>query len=63
MVGIKLIVIIGGERKLPKEFIKCVREGGRVRTIKPKGESSRKYMKVCYKSGKSYAGEVKTRKK
>jgi len=48
---------------LPKEFIKCVREGGRVRTIKPKGESSRKYMKVCYKSGKSYAGEVKTRKK
>jgi len=45
----------------PAGFDKCVREGGRVRTIKPKeGE----YLHVCYdKAGKSHSGEVKTSKK
>ena len=48
----------------PAKFNKCVREGGRVRTIKPKGEGSRTYIRVCYpKSGSPVSGEVKKRKK
>ena len=44
----------------PQAFDKCVREKGRVRTIKIKGG---RYMHVCYdKSGKSHAGEVKEKK-
>ena len=41
----------------PQAFDKCVKDGGRVRTLKVgKG----KYMHVCYdKNGKSHAGEVK----
>ena len=45
---------------MPKAFRKCVRRGGRVRTIKPKAG---KYMHICYVGGKSYAGEVKENKK
>ena len=42
---------------MPESFDKCVRSGGRVRTIKIKGD---RYMRVCYdKAGKSHAGEVK----
>jgi hypothetical protein len=45
---------------MPADFERCVREGGRVRTIKLKDD---KYMHVCYdKSGKSHAGEIKKRK-
>jgi len=48
--------------KFPADFEKCVREGGRVRTIAVKGHPN-KYMHVCYdKAGKSHAGEVKTKK-
>lgn len=47
---------------MPRAFKKCVREGGRVRTLKPKGRKSKKYMPVCFKGGKSYAGEVKMAK-
>lgn len=47
--------------KFPADFDKCVREGGRVRTIQPKPG---KYIHVCWdKAGESHAGEVKTKKK
>ena len=45
---------------MPKDFDKCVAQGGRVRTKKLKGH---KYMHICFLKGKSYAGEVKTKKK
>jgi hypothetical protein len=47
--------------KVPAAFENCVKKGGKVRTIvvnKKKG----KYMHVCYKGGKSYPGEVHTKK-
>jgi len=47
--------------KFPADFENCVRGGGRVRTIAVKGEKD-KYMHVCYLNGKSYPGEVKTKK-
>jgi len=45
---------------MPASFDRCVREGGRVRTIEL---GNGKYMHVCYKDGKSYSGEAKTKKK
>ncbi len=42
---------------MPAAFEKCVREGGRVRTKKL---SDGRYIHICFKGGKSYAGEVKT---
>jgi hypothetical protein len=49
---------------MPYAFDKCRREGGRIRT---KSLGKGKYIHVCYKDGKSYAGEVhykiKTKKK
>jgi hypothetical protein len=45
---------------MPKDFDTCVKEGGRVRTLKLKGN---KYIHICYdKQGKSHAGEVKEKK-
>lgn len=45
---------------MPKDFDKCVNEGGRVRTMPL---SKGRYMHVCYdKAGKSHAGEVKQRR-
>jgi len=45
---------------MPAAFEKCVREGGRVRTMKVKGG---RYMRVCFdKQGKSHASEVKKTK-
>lgn len=48
---------------MPAAFDKCVKDGGKVRTIiinKKKGT----YMHVCYdKEGNSHAGEVHTKKK
>jgi len=45
---------------MPADFEKCVREGGRVRTLEV-GKNS--YMHVCYdKQGNSYHGEVKQKK-
>lgn len=45
---------------MPADFDKCVREDGRVRTVKV---GKKKYMHVCYdKNNKSHAGEVKERK-
>ncbi len=43
----------------PVAFEKCVKEGGRVRT---KSLSGGRYMHLCFKNGKSYAGEVKKAK-
>jgi len=44
---------------MPKEFDDCVKAGGKVRT---KTLSGGKYIHICYKDGKSHAGEVKTKK-
>jgi len=46
---------------MPAGFNKCVKQGGKVRTIAVKG-SKDKYEKVCYLDGKSYAGETHTKK-
>jgi len=46
---------------MPAAFTNCVKKGGKVRTVvinKKKGT----YMHVCYKDGKAYPGEVKTKK-
>ena len=44
---------------MPKDFERCVKNGGRVRTKKlPNG----KYIKICFLNGKSYAGETHTKK-
>jgi hypothetical protein len=44
---------------MPRDFERCRKAGGRIRTkILGKG----KYMHICFKNGKSYAGEVKTSK-
>ncbi len=45
---------------MPKEFLKCVKDGGKVRT-KKLNESE--YQKYCFIGGKSYAGEVKKYKR
>ena len=46
---------------MPKDFMDCVKNKGRVVTKSLKGN---KYIKICYgKDGKSYTGEVKLRKK
>jgi phage I-like protein len=47
---------------MPELFDKCVKDGGRVRTINIKDHPDQ-YMRVCYKDGKSYPGEVSTKKK
>lgn len=44
---------------MPADFERCVRNGGRIRT---KSLSDNRYMRICFKRGKSYAGEVKERK-
>lgn len=40
----------------PAGFDNCVKNGGRVRT---KELGSGKYMHLCFRDGKSFAGEVK----
>jgi len=49
---------------MPAKFTKCVKSGGRVRTIKPKGSKSRTYLHICYPpgGGSPVSGEVKHRK-
>ncbi len=45
---------------MPKAFDRCVKEGGRVRTRKLRGN---RFMRICFdRNGKSHTGEVKTRK-
>ena len=50
---------------MPKTFTRCVKQGGRVRTIKPKGKGDRTYVPICYPKGggSPVSGEVKKRKK
>jgi hypothetical protein len=52
---------------MPAGFEKCVSDGGRVRTIsgpnKERGLKANEYIRICFLSGKSYAGEVKTKQK
>ena len=46
---------------MPKNFISCVKAGGKIITKQLKGG---KYMHICYdKDGKAYPGEIKTKKK
>ena len=45
---------------MPAAFDKCVSSGGRVRT---KTLSKGRYLHLCFKGGKSYAGEVKVKKR
>lgn len=44
---------------MPAGFNKCVSGGGRVRTKKL---SDNRYIHLCFKGGKSHAGEVKRAK-
>jgi putative hemolysin len=41
---------------MPAAFESCVKNGGRVRTKKL---SDGKFIHICFKNGKSYAGEVR----
>ena len=43
---------------MPKQFLECVKKGGRVITKKL---PDNKYIHICYIRGKSFAGEVKTK--
>ncbi len=45
---------------MPQGFENCVKAGGRVRT---KSIGKGKYQRFCFKDGKSFAGEVKEKKK
>lgn len=45
---------------MPAAFDRCVKNGGKVRTKKLSGG---RYQHICFLNGKSYAGEVKTKKK
>jgi len=45
---------------MPRAFTQCVRQGGRVRTKKLSGD---RYLHICFKGGRSYAGEVKKKRK
>ncbi len=44
---------------MPQSFLTCKNNGGRIRTKTLKGG---KFMHICFLDGKSYAGEVKTKK-
>lgn len=44
---------------MPPQFDMCVEKGGKVKTLKLKGD---KYMHICYMDGKAYSGEVKMKK-
>jgi len=43
---------------MPAGFERCIKNGGRVRR---KTLKDGKYINICFKNGKSYAGEVKKR--
>ena len=45
---------------MPQRFEDCVKRGGKVRTRKLSGN---RFQKVCILDGKSFAGEIKKRKK
>jgi hypothetical protein len=41
---------------MPKDFLNCVKNGGKVVTKKIDKD---RYMHICYLDGKSYTGEIK----
>lgn len=43
---------------MPKDFLDCVKQGGKVRT---KELTNEKYIHICWVGNRSYAGEVKTK--
>lgn len=43
---------------MPQKFVNCYKSGGRVRTVQRGGYN----VPVCFKGGKSYAGEPKKAK-
>ncbi len=45
---------------MPAGFNNCIKEGGKVRT---KTISKTKFQRICTIGGKSFVGEVKTKKK
>jgi len=51
---------------MPKSFERCVSGGGRVRTVrgpnKALGLEKKQYCHICFKDGKSFRGETKTKK-
>lgn len=44
---------------MPAAFDSCVNRGGRVRT---KSLPGNRFMKICFIGGKSFLGEIKTKK-
>jgi hypothetical protein len=56
------LLSVGWEERvvvMPKGFEACRKQGGRIRT---KQMSGGRYMHICFIGGKSYPGEVKTKK-
>ena len=51
---------------MPAEFEKCVRNGGRVRTVsgpkKKMGLGKGQFVKFCFIGNQSFRGETKTKK-
>jgi len=49
----------------PEAFEKCLKSGGKVRTVTGKkfGLKEGQYKHICIKGGKSYLGHTKTKKK
>ena len=45
---------------MPASFTRCVKKGGRVRTVKP---SRGTYKPICYQGNKSYPGETRKTKR
>lgn len=45
---------------MPAGFDKCVKNGGRVRTV---SVGKNRFFRVCFLNGKSFKGETKTKKK
>ena len=45
---------------MPKDFDKCYKNGGKVRTIKI---GKNKYRHLCWLNGKSYMGNIQKKKK
>jgi len=43
---------------MPKDFINCIKRGGKVRT---KTIDKNHYIHICILNGKTYAGEVHTK--
>jgi len=56
-----------GRGKMPAEFEACVKAKGRVRTVsgpsKKHGLKAGEYVNYCFKDGKSFRGETKTKEK